>query len=444
MGHDEECEFPFQECCNNVTCLFKPSGTVCRLSRGVCDLEDVCSGAQAECVDITQPAGFVCNDTSTEECIVPMVCGNSISTCLPAIVLVKDSCGICGGDNQSCTVNGTCGDGKCFGNETCGNCVLDCGACPSITCENDCNGRGTCDNGVCNCIPNWSGSSCDTEIQHIDPSVNGTDVVIAVGEQVYFSVKLKDISEIAPNSSVVSSFTLNTQNLSGVAEVVNNTKTWSYNIELSNAAVIILRFTMTGNTSLPVTFANITRILQPYSIKLSVEIVNWPFTSYKNVLQVSMAIEPDQTQLDQCNFYNSSSDNSGNVRWTEFTVDQVTLYGSFLDYALVDQFTKPMQVKAENSGAILTLTLPHFWVHAVIDPDFSVILGKPLKPEDPCYDQIDKESSELHTAAMVAGIVVGGIALAAMAIGAFFLWKKKARVSAHFRSMASVEMHDRA
>lgn len=52
----------------------------------------------------------------------------------------------------------------------------------------------------------------------------------------------------------------------------------------------------------------------------------------------------------------------------ELSVDGLRLYGTFLDYALIDQAQRPMQVSTLNSGSILSFVLPHFWVHAVIDP----------------------------------------------------------------------------
>jgi hypothetical protein len=64
----------------------------------------------------------------------------------------------------------------------------------------------------------------------------------------------------------------------------------------------------------------------------------------------------------------------GNVRWIEFSVLNTTLYGSFLNYALVDEVQKPKQLVGTTSGALLSFVLPHFWVHAVIDPgEFSPI-----------------------------------------------------------------------
>lgn len=60
------------------------------------------------------------------------------------------------------------------------------------------------------------------------------------------------------------------------------------------------------------------------------------------------------------------------MRWVEVTVNDVALYGTFLNYSLIDQINKPLQVSADSTGSILTFTLPHFWVNAIIDPGIKI------------------------------------------------------------------------
>lgn len=54
------------------------------------------------------------------------------------------------------------------------------------------------------------------ENRPINTTTNGTEANIKVGDRVYFSLKLKDISEKDPNGAVINTFQLNTQNISGI------------------------------------------------------------------------------------------------------------------------------------------------------------------------------------------------------------------------------------
>jgi hypothetical protein len=45
-----------------------------------------------------------------------------------------------------------------------------------------------------------------------------------------------------------------------------------------------------AESAMPITFANQSFTLQPNSIKLIVEIFNWPFVTYKNTLQVLLGV----------------------------------------------------------------------------------------------------------------------------------------------------------
>jgi hypothetical protein len=51
----------------------------------------------------------------------------------------------------------------------------------------------------------------------------------------------------------------------------------------------------TGDSSVQVTFANRTRLIQPHSIKITIEVISWPFSLISNRLQVSMGIAPNNS-----------------------------------------------------------------------------------------------------------------------------------------------------
>ncbi len=48
------------------------------------------------------------------------------------------------------------------------------------------------------------------------------------------------------------------------------------------------------------------------------------------------------------------------------------MYGTFLDKALVDDESKPTLVSTNAEKEELTLTLPHFWIYATIDPGMAM------------------------------------------------------------------------
>jgi hypothetical protein len=68
-------------CCNTTTQTFKPAGTQCRASAGVCDVAEVCTGSSATCpANGYVAAGTVCR-ASAGVCDVAEVCTGSSAAC---------------------------------------------------------------------------------------------------------------------------------------------------------------------------------------------------------------------------------------------------------------------------------------------------------------------------------------------------------------------------
>jgi hypothetical protein len=59
----EQCESPFDSCCDTSICQFKSAQTSCRASTGLCDIAETCTGSSATCPsDSKQPLGFSCSN----------------------------------------------------------------------------------------------------------------------------------------------------------------------------------------------------------------------------------------------------------------------------------------------------------------------------------------------------------------------------------------------
>jgi len=284
-----------------------------------------------------------------------------------------------------------------------------------------------CDNGKCNCVNNFSGPTCSTNTEEILPITNGTQVkVSSLSDNLLFSLNLKEIAELDVSGKVVSNYSLNLQNLSAsVVTGSDGTRNWTYTIHFPNGAYMLLNFTFTSATPLSVSFANTSLTLQPNSIKLTFQVVNWQFQTIKNELRVTLNFSSETH--DQCSTLNSVADTSGNLRWVELTVGDYSLYGSFLNVAEVDGKVRSMQINSIDSS-VLSFILPHFWVTAIVDPDFSVLLGKPTSSntKSTCeQDEQKRGGTGESKAGLIAGLITGVAALAVIVAGTIALRRRR-------------------
>lgn len=150
METGEECEAPFDECCDSATCTFASAGMECRANAGECDVAESCTGSAASCpVDGFVSDGVACSGGTCEA-------------------------GECTGVTPP--PSGTiCGQNGCETGENCESCPLDC--------WQDCRDADT--GTIYYCSPSGSTSATGSEndpfrhLQQAADVVNPGDVVVA-------------------------------------------------------------------------------------------------------------------------------------------------------------------------------------------------------------------------------------------------------------------------
>jgi hypothetical protein len=108
----EQCESPFDTCCDSTTCQFKSSATVCRSATGECDLAETCSGASAACpTDQKKANGTACTDTAPADCYAAACSGGACSQTYgyqPAATVCRASAGVCDPAEVCSGASGAC------------------------------------------------------------------------------------------------------------------------------------------------------------------------------------------------------------------------------------------------------------------------------------------------------------------------------------------------
>eukprot|EP00026_Physarum_polycephalum_P001653 Phypoly_transcript_01655.p1 GENE.Phypoly_transcript_01655~~Phypoly_transcript_01655.p1 ORF type:complete len:1042 (+),score=102.30 Phypoly_transcript_01655:424-3126(+) len=306
------------------------------------------------------------------------------------------------------TADPFCGDNICDGSESCDSCNLDCAVECSSSCE-EC-GHGTCDRGLCKCESGWAGPSCNTQDTapiNIDP--NSTSPVIVVPtSNIQFSISFTSISEIDYSENILISYALQLQNIS-----LNKTENgFHYTITLPNSATLVILIAVYNNTT-DIIFANKTISVGANSLKYTMTVANWPFTNLQNKLQIVMSATGNGSTKKNCESTQTSQTGDSNLRWISVNYNGDTLYGTFIEYAQIDQDARNVQFKYTGSNQVAVI-IPHFWDRAIFDPSFQVLLG---------YDSKNCNTKHKNIAGKVVGGVVGAVVGVACIVGAGLYWK---------------------
>eukprot|EP00026_Physarum_polycephalum_P000961 Phypoly_transcript_00962.p1 GENE.Phypoly_transcript_00962~~Phypoly_transcript_00962.p1 ORF type:complete len:1230 (+),score=107.09 Phypoly_transcript_00962:136-3825(+) len=286
---------------------------------------------------------------------------------------VGEDCVSCPYDCRSAQCD-ICGDLSCSSTETCASCSKDCGACNSPKCDKDCSGHGICISGHCVCNENFVGPSCSLQNnQPIDVGINQSNPSVTLTSQkVKFESSVISISEVSASSHQIRFYEISEIHfsLSNYTEGVNIYN--NYTSTLDNGATLSVIIAQIEQST-TITFAGVTTTYPQHTLKVSLSINKWPFTALSNTLAITFGSSAESSKI-SCTKQSEDGDNT--LRWIMVVVDDVALYGQFLDKALIDGRVQKIAYYL-NENKTVTAVLPHFWDTAGMDPDFSVLLADP-------------------------------------------------------------------
>ncbi|EGG17369.1 hypothetical protein DFA_08364 [Cavenderia fasciculata] len=319
--------------------------------------------------------------------------------------------------------------------------------CKNMT--NNCHGHGTCVNGQCQCDEGWTDFDCKIEknpapgviIQpnYTDPTVNFTHGdysfsfnLISIQELDYEN---KLINELATDKWNVTSN--NSTDLTSISYLFNNQNKSSLYDYLVVKSVVEF-----SSKPRSIDFGGDLIQISAGSIKIGVNITNWPYKSLMSTLRVvfSTVINNNQSivgcdnSVNTIDTFQQSADN-GTLQYLRVVKDDVQFFGRFLDFMVSDgrktySKTQVMNVTAygdaanNQSLAIIGIHVPQCTV-CLVDPDFSALL----------VDRTNYDTSGTCTTSeknenwkIIVGIVVGVVGAIAISIGTFIFVKKNRKV----------------
>ncbi|EGG19908.1 hypothetical protein DFA_07013 [Cavenderia fasciculata] len=326
------------------------------------------------------------------------------------------------------------------------------GPTPQSQCQvstSNCYGHGSCDvNGHCQCDSGYNPlDNCLTKFTNSTPTTNSTAPTSSFEiDGTKFDFELVAIQELDTDGMVIAELMTNSWNTT----INSDSSTTLVNYQLVNISNVLYIDTIVeamisfSSQARDIQFGDQLLHINPNSIKLSLNITNWQYSNLISTLRVvfrtdvnmNQTIEYDCKQQSISTF--SYDQLSSTIQYLRVIKDNVQYNGRFIDYVLSDgrpTFSKTTLINQTTSqqssttmSTLIGVSLPQCQ-SCLLDPDFTPLLID--KSESDC----GSSSSNSTTWKIIVGVVVGGFAAIAIALGTVMLIKKNRIISRQNKKM---------
>ncbi|KAM9977772.1 hypothetical protein ACTFIR_011644 [Dictyostelium discoideum] len=286
----------------------------------------------------------------------------------------------------------------------------------SINNNSVCSGNGVCTEGGCECFNNWYGVDCSSNkianykylfneyrpstYQWIKSDINNNNC-----EGGYADISFFKVCEVGLSNEIVKEFDFsklpwkvfkNYENSSfnqyNATSIMYSNKFPTENGYIgSEIKIIISKFPQNqSNLSTNLEFAGETISIKPNTLKFSIEILNYQFSSPLNTLQIifnsTLKYNDDDKTTCISNSFGYRNLNETNLSWIVLRVNEISMVGEFIKKGIIDDKNILLSnsiipnslVKSINSQEIsiqVAINIPNFKKKAIIDPNFQFLLG---------------------------------------------------------------------
>ncbi|KAF2070665.1 hypothetical protein CYY_008010 [Polysphondylium violaceum] len=187
-----------------------------------------------------------------------------------------------------------------------------------------------------------------------------------------------------------------------------------------------------------ITFGHQQLQMYPSSIKFTFNISSYAFSKSTNSLQLVMLATFKSKDTEVCSF-TEFAPFSDTDEYLKIQIEDRSLFGRFIKYGIIDgreqvvtnTFLKDLSVsKSDESQSFIGLNIPYYTQHALLDPDFSVLVDQ-NKAGDKENSICPSQNNGLSRG-QIAGIVIGGVVFLFIvsALVVYFLSKRGTSVLA--------------
>ncbi|EGG17239.1 hypothetical protein DFA_08229 [Cavenderia fasciculata] len=308
---------------------------------------------------------------------------------------------------------------------------------------NNCNNHGTCVNGQCVCDQGYfddcklQGVNVPPQIEFIENEINPSAIFQYFNYS--FAFNMMSIQELDIDDQVV--MELPSVNWTMIEKSNNNVKTLDYRLVVPEYPQLILLSTIEfSNSPRTIVFGGDNIELAGGSIKMSVNITNWPFQNLMSHLRILFTTTINNQQDivgcdDSINPIESleNSANDGNLQYLRVVQDDIQFFGRFLSFSVSDgrktysktEVSNLTRTNDKESVATIGISLPQAKI-ILMDPDFSALLidRSSYGYGDSCGGG-DGDEDKSTQWKLIVGVVMGVVGASSLIVLTYIIAKKQ-------------------